>query len=171
MVVIKNTIMNIFKEVSAYDFIASQGEQEWLPKYGEEAMFSDNKEDWIKTKFNTYIPRIDYPFVTAKNIRLTSFKYYKPLLKQVSFTQFLKDNNCYKQYMFNCKIENQRWSLSGSYTQLSELKKCSPDSWVTDAFNFRLQKEVSNFWESIVKKWQYICKDKEAIWENEDENR
>ena len=33
-----------YKEISPYDFIASQGKQMWLPKYGEEALFSDNKE-------------------------------------------------------------------------------------------------------------------------------
>lgn len=38
------------KEISAYDFIASQGQQTWLPTYGEECEFSDNKAFYNPSK-------------------------------------------------------------------------------------------------------------------------
>jgi len=45
------------EEVKSYDIIASQGQQKWLPKFGEEAEFSDTKEAWTTERFSHYVPR------------------------------------------------------------------------------------------------------------------
>jgi len=77
-----------FKEVSAYDFIASQGEQEWLPKYEEEVIFSDDNIYWTKSKFTNYVPKADCAFHTSDNL----FKLCKPIPKVLHFVKFLKNN-------------------------------------------------------------------------------
>ena len=70
------------EEISAYDFIASQGQQKRLPKYCEEAEFSDDGEKWHKAVFLSYVPSINYPFaVTTKN-RSKTYKHCRPLLSK-----------------------------------------------------------------------------------------
>jgi len=142
-----------FKEVSAYDFITSQGQQEWLPKYNEEALFSDDGKDWHKRKFKAYIPNNTYSsFLTS----ISTYNYCKKIPKTISFVQFLKDNNCYKEYIFNSKIENQRWSVVSNYTNPEELKILEPVQWIDFAFNFDFQKETKRFWITLNKKWVNI---------------
>ena len=53
-----------FKEISAYDFIASHGEQDWLPKYGELVEFSDNKnfDNSYTAAFYYYKPNCAKPY-------------------------------------------------------------------------------------------------------------
>lgn len=54
-----------FKEISAYDFIASQGQQEWLPKYGEKVLLSDDNVHWKgPLEFITYLPNSLHCFMT-----------------------------------------------------------------------------------------------------------
>lgn len=152
-----------FEEVSPYDFIASQGEQKWLPKYDEEALFSDNAEKWVKRKFKCYIPEYNNPFVTSDNIE---WKYCKPLPKQISFVQFLKDNNAYEKYMHNVKIENQRWENINNYIQLDDLKKKPQNTWLFGAFSWSRQNEGTTFWDRLSDKWELLYNENNNIvWE------
>jgi len=152
-----------YKKISAYDFIASQGEQKWLPKYGEEVWFSDDGKNWYIEKFNYYIPNRTHPFITKQNIHM---KYCRPLQKQIHFVQFLKDNDAYEQYMHNVKIENQRWVNINEYIKLEQLKKKLPCRWIECAFNWRLQKEGYNFWQELNEKWHcFIENMNNIVWE------
>ena len=66
------------KEVSAYDFIASQGEQGWLPNYGEVCEFScdEDFQDVHTEKFASYMPRNDYCYLTTNE---HVYKYCRPI--------------------------------------------------------------------------------------------
>jgi len=154
-----------FKEVSPYDFIASQGQQEWLPKYYEEALFSDNGKDWYKENFINYTPCYTYPFSVLDGD--ITYKFCKKIPKTVSFIQFLKDNNCYKEYMNNCKIVNQRWSVVSGYRNPEEIKILEPTQWIDFAFNFYFQKETKSFWNTLNKKWKKLLEqnsDANIVW-------
>jgi len=154
-----------FEEISPYDFIASQGEQKWLPKYGEKALFDKyNEEEWVEDYFWHYRPKYIYPFVCS-NI---SYKNCKPLVEEVSFIQFLKVNNAYEKYMHNVKIENQRWDDIKNYIKLEELKKQTPFDWICYAFDWELQKEGNDFWGYLNDKWLNIIEEnnnKQIVWE------
>jgi hypothetical protein len=64
-------------KVSPYDFIASQGEQAWLPKYGEKAEFSVYKDEvWIKSTFAYYEPKSNEPFHSDSGI---GYAYCRPI--------------------------------------------------------------------------------------------
>ena len=163
MAIIKDSYaLNIisFKEISAYDFIASNGEQEWLPKYNEQALFSDDEKSWKKVKFLLYYTSSSYPFRTNSS----TFRYCKPLPKEVSFIQFLKDNNAYEVYMENVKVENQRWKKEHNYKELADLQKEVEEYWVTKAFNFSKQLQPLDYWQNINNKWVTICRDNEVVW-------
>jgi len=154
-----------FKEISAYDFISSQGQQEWLPKYDEEALFSDDKKDWHKRKFKVYIPNNTYSsFLTS----ISTYNYCKKIPKKtLSFIQFLKDNDAYDKYMHNIQIENQRWEDIIEYIELEDLKKQNPSNWFFNAFNWVYQKEDSNYWDKLNKKWLKLIHDykkKQIVW-------
>jgi len=71
-----------YKEVSAYDFISSQGEQEWLPDYGELCEFSDNKDfqDVHTKEFACYMPRGYSHVALGGHI----YKYCRPLTKTIT---------------------------------------------------------------------------------------
>ena len=72
-----------FEEISAYDFIASQGEQKKLPKYGEEVELSNDKKHWKKEKFSNYTPHYKRPYTTTyQNI----FKYCRPIKQTKTIT-------------------------------------------------------------------------------------
>jgi len=154
-----------FKEVSAYDFIASQGEQEWLPKYNEEVMFSDNEKDWHKKQFKSYLPDYSYPFITEGNIE---WKFCKLLLKEISFIQFLKDVGIYDAYMDSVKIENQRWSIKSNYKTLDEIQSLPNKEWTSKTFDWMRQSEYKfQFWENLDKKWLKIIEqnsDTNIVW-------
>ena len=66
-----------FKEISAYDFITSQGEQEWLPKYRELVEVSHDDKKWHKETFRYYAPNNLHPFYTAK----AAYKFCRPIQK------------------------------------------------------------------------------------------
>lgn len=67
-----------FREVSAYDFIASNGEQHWLPRYNELAEFSNEKKSWKTGIFKRYLPEHKYGF---KDKELCSYKYCREIPK------------------------------------------------------------------------------------------
>jgi hypothetical protein len=72
------------KEISPYDFIASQGQQEWLPKFGEKVEVSD-KANFKHTGtgiFKGYVPDSDYPFYTNSG----AFRYCKPIEQTKTIT-------------------------------------------------------------------------------------
>jgi len=135
-----------------------------LPKYGEEAMFAEyNEKSWIKNTFINYDPKSPYPFWCSNK----SYKYCKPISKTISFVQFLKNNNCYEEYTFNSKIENQRWSVTSSYSNPEKLKILKPIQWIDFAFNFDFKKETIRFWKTLNKKWLKIIKensDANIVW-------
>lgn len=151
-----------FEEIAAYDFIASNGEQEWLPKYKEEALFSETGIDWKKAKFIRYIIGCKNPFITYNTC---NYKYCKPLQQIVAFTQFLKDNNAYKAYMENLKIENQRWASINTYINLEELKNKHNSEWLDSAFNFSKQPQEIGYWVELSTEWISICENNVTIWE------
>jgi len=152
-----------FKEISAYDFIVSRGKLEWLPKYGEKALFSNNGEKWAEDVFMFYSPTYDFPYET----QITNYKYCKSLSKAVSFIQFLKDNNAYEKYMENSKIENQRWSVIGHYIKPNKIKETSKYKWIFGAFSWFNTKEREDFWEDLNNKWITICDDnKDVVWDD-----
>lgn len=66
-----------FQEISAYDFITSQGEQKWLPKYRELVEVSHDDKKWHKETFRYYAPNNRYPFYTAK----AAYKFCRPIQK------------------------------------------------------------------------------------------
>ena len=55
-----------YEEISAYDFIASQGEQKWLPRFGETVEVRCNDE-WVKAVFYSYRPKATFPFTLQNN--------------------------------------------------------------------------------------------------------
>ena len=154
-----------FKEISAYDFIASQGEQAWLPKYKEKALFSDDKETWHADTFMAYTPgkHIYNKYITLDD---NAYLYCKPLSKTTSFIQFLKDNDAYETYMENIKIENQRWDATCLYINLKDIKKKPIDVWLTSAFDWGMQPQGRSYWASLNNKWQGLYKDTEVVWEH-----
>jgi len=134
---------NKFKEISPCDFIASQGQQEWLPNYGKEALFSDNEKE------------------------INTFVFCKPLPKEISFIQFLKDNAIYDTYMHNIEIENQRWYDIEKYKLLSRLQKHKSKEWILCAFNWEKQKEGFDAWNNLNEKWINITEqnsDTNIVW-------
>jgi len=152
---------NGFKEISAYDFIVSRGKLEWLPKYGEKALFSDNGEKWAEDIFMFYSPTYDFPYET----QITNYKYCKSLSKAVSFIRFLKDNNAYEKYMENSMIKNQRWFSVHKYIEPNKIKELSKYDWIVKAFNWLNSKDGDAFWNDLNEKWMTICKNNEVIWD------
>ena len=152
-----------FEEISPYDFIASQGEQMWLPKYGEEALFSDDYKTWQKCIFKSYIPEASHPYYT---IPFEGFVCCKPLSKTISFIQFLKDNDAYEAYMHNVKIENHRWDEKEKYKTFEEIKKLHPINWL-QAFSWIYTKEGYYFWNKLDTKWEQLYRKNinNIIWE------
>ena len=65
-----------YEEISAYDFIASQGEQKWLPKFSEKVEFSNDKKEWEQGIFNCYIPTVRYSYFDNY---LSAWKYCRPI--------------------------------------------------------------------------------------------
>jgi hypothetical protein len=49
-----------FKAVDPIDFIISNGEQEWLPKVGEEVEMCNDGKEWLKLTYLGYIPTIGF---------------------------------------------------------------------------------------------------------------
>ena len=152
-----------FKKISAYDFIASNGEQEWLPRYNESALFSRNGEIWKKFKFLRYLVGSSYPFVINNS---SNYEYCKPLPKAVSFIQFLKDNDAYEAYMENIRVENQRWKSIKDYIRLEDVKALYEERWIQLAFNWNLQPQERDYWGKVNQKWQEICKSNKVVWEH-----
>jgi len=151
-----------FKEVSAYDFIASQGEQEWIPKHEEEALFSKDNNSWKVFSFLRYLIGSSNPFVVMNS---SNYKYCKPLSKVVSFVQFLKDNNAYEAYLENIEIWNQRWEKIKYYKHYNNVKNLNKVDWIEKAFNWVKQKEGNDFWDNLNTLWVNICENNEVIWE------
>jgi len=154
-----------FKEVSPYDFIASQGQQEWLPKYGEEAMFNEyDEKTWVKDTFIGYGPKLTYPYWCNNR----GYRNCKPISKKISFIQFLKNNIAYNRYMNNIKIENQRWDEIDDYIELENLQKRHPDSWLIEAFYWDRQQEYKGqFWHNLHGKWKKLLEqnsDANIVW-------
>ena len=80
-----------FKEISAYDFIASQGQQEWLPKYKELAEFSDDEdyEDYYTESFDCYNPGAIRPYITNEG----AYKFCRPIQKPKTKTITIDGKN------------------------------------------------------------------------------
>jgi len=73
------------EEILAYDFIASQGQQKWLPRYGEEVyMWDYDKESKKKVLFITYYPNSTFGYISIDGDR---YKNCVPIQdKEISFT-------------------------------------------------------------------------------------
>ena len=67
-----------YKEVSALDFISSQGEQGWLPDYGEMCEFSDDEyfQGVYTEKFKCYMPHGMYNYLATDG---HFYKYCRPI--------------------------------------------------------------------------------------------
>ena len=163
------------EEISAYDFIASNGEQKWLPKCGEEVLFSDDKVEWKKGIFRMYAPAMTHPFISEIGI---CSSYCKPLSKKLVFKDFLEENGIsFDKFLENCKPENQRWDcIDKYYDDIDELKEYSPVYWITEAFSleYNMLSISESDLECILEKWVNAVKDSkrnniEVIW-SEDEN-
>jgi hypothetical protein len=50
---------------SAIDFIISNGEQTWLPRFGDLVEFSDDNATWVQEQYKCYIPNAQYPYFTT----------------------------------------------------------------------------------------------------------
>ena len=107
-----------------------------------------------------YCADINY-WLSKKNFLDYKDKVVWEYKEQISFVQFLKDNNAYEAYMHNVKIENQRWEDIVYYKTLSEIKKLKPTNWIIDAFNWNKQKENCFYWEKLHLKWSDLFKQKE----------
>ena len=68
-----------FEEISAYDFIASQGEQKWLPQFGERVEFSDNGKRWYKEHFISYTPHCLNEILPYRTLEGSFFEYCRPI--------------------------------------------------------------------------------------------
>jgi len=67
------------EEISPYDFIASQGQQKWLPKIGDEAEFGTCGENWHTGTFNYYLTKeVVNPFFSS----IGNAKYCRPIQKK-----------------------------------------------------------------------------------------
>jgi len=84
--------------------------------------------------------------------------------KKISFDEFLKDNDCYEQYMNNIKIENQRWDSIKYYKTFENIKKQPSNNWITGAFDFSKQAESYNYWLSIAIEWAELYNENEVEW-------
>lgn len=71
-----------FKEILAYDFITSQGEQEWIPKYGEKALFGQDFDKLEEVFFIMYQYNTLYPYKTTNG----NFMYCRPIQKLKTIT-------------------------------------------------------------------------------------
>lgn len=78
-----------FKEILAYDFIASQGKQEWLPRYRELVEVSQDNKTWHKETFRHYAINNLYPFYTAK----AAYKFCRPIQKPKTKTITIDGKN------------------------------------------------------------------------------
>ena len=150
------------EEVSVYTFIATQGKEKWLPKHGEEVLVRDFPEsEWKRKVFSHYDLNKTNCY---KMVDGYSYRYCKPLSKQISFIKFLKDEGVYDAFMNNCKIENQRWGYIGNYySDIQELKDKAPENWLTSAFNWEKQSEGNKYWRLINYEWEDIVKENENI--------
>jgi hypothetical protein len=54
-----------FKEVNPEHFIASFGQQAWLPRIEERVEFSNTKDTWHSGRFLGYVPNFTHPFMTV----------------------------------------------------------------------------------------------------------
>ena len=88
-----------FQEISAYDFIVSQGEQRWLPKFGEEVEFTNNKDKWYKRKFGQYIPQFKFNY-NYIDMNTNCWKYCRQIKQTKTITIDGKDieisNECFE---------------------------------------------------------------------------
>ena len=103
-------------------------------------------------------------WVSEKNFLDYKDKVVWEYKEQISFIQFLKDNDAYEAYMHNVKIENQRWDEIERYIKLQDLKKKSPGKWLLCAFDWTKQKESAIFWGTLSKKWVLLCNNN-IVWE------
>ena len=78
-----------FKEILAYDFIASQGEQEWLPRYRELVEVSQDDKTWHKETFRHYTPNNLYPFYAAS----AAYGFCRPIQKPKTKTITIDGKN------------------------------------------------------------------------------
>ena len=83
---ISNYKIHDFKEVLAYDFIASQGEQEWLPKYGEKALFGENFD--IALIFCPYHKFFFFNFILKNNTITANISNFKKAYRIIIFIPY-----------------------------------------------------------------------------------
>ena len=67
---------NNYEKIDPLDFIMSNGEQKWLPKFGEKVELSDDNISWEKRKYKAYLPQYSSSFIDEGNIE---WKYCRPI--------------------------------------------------------------------------------------------
>jgi len=79
------------EEISAYDFVTSQGQQKWLPKYGEEVhMWNYDEECKEKVKFSSYNFTSTSKYISTGGVW---YRHCAPIRdKEISFTTVSGEN-------------------------------------------------------------------------------
>ena len=77
------------------------------------------------------------------------------ITKQVFF-RFLKENNCFNQYLKNCSNKE----LKNVFCGLNALKSNPnrPYIWLGYSFDFRKSPEGANFWNNLSSIWYNFCR-------------
>jgi len=148
------------EEISALDFIQSQGALKELPEFGKEYLFYDSDCNLVRGRFKAYFPGSEYPFRILDG---RGYKCYKKI-ENISFINFLIENNCYEIFKVNIRPENQRWTEFEYFKTLDELKNCDVERWLLEAFNFKYSEEGESYWTDLSGKWACLIENKEVSW-------
>jgi len=91
--------------------------------------------------------------------KLKKIKYKNNKLTNETFINFLKNNDVYDRFIYNCKndngFKNKHWS------SLNELcNELNAEEYFTYAFNWSNTKEGGNFWYKLSIKWEKYLRNK-----------
>ena len=81
---------------------------------------------------------------------------YDDILPTRGFRQFLIDNDCYDEFIYNTKI-------MGRFNCKEDFLKKNIEDWITVAFTWSETKEYHNFWEKRHELWQSDCRKDEYL--------
>lgn len=84
-----------------------------------------------------------------------SDKIQTAITKQIFF-RFLKENNCFKQYLKNCLNEELKELFKGLNTV--KIYSNHPEIWIGYSFDFRKSPEGLKFWGDLNSIWHNFCR-------------
>ena len=74
------------------------------------------------------------------------------------FIKFLRENNCYDEYLYNIKSENgsdgrERWSHPRDIVSFFHKYYAEPYRWILSSFEWSVTNEGYDFWSKINDTW------------------